>query len=195
MTRFSRSEMRRLRRSGPAMTRSIASSSCGRPIELEVVARREQRRLVHEVGEVGAGEAGRAAGDDVEVDAGRERLLLAVHREDRLAALEVGPVDDDLAVEATGAQQRGVEDVGAVGRREQDHALRLVEAVHLDEQLVERLLALVVPTAEARRRGDDRRRRSRRRTRSRAPPPSPARTGRARVTRRRRRTSRRSRSR
>ena len=71
-----------------------------------------------------------------------------VHREDRLAALEVGPVDDDLAVEATGAQQRGVEDVGAVRRREQDHALLLVEAVHLDEQLVERLLALVVPAAE-----------------------------------------------
>ena len=73
----------------------------------------------------------------------------AVHREDRLATLEVGAVDDDLAVEATGPQQRGVEDVGTVGRREQDHALLLVEAVHLDEQLVERLLALVVPAAEA----------------------------------------------
>ena len=92
---------------------------------------------------------GRAPGDDVEVDAVRERLLPAVHREDRLAALEVGTVDDDLTVEATRTQQRGVEDVGAVGGREQDHTLLLVEAVHLDEQLVERLLALVVPTAEA----------------------------------------------
>ena len=91
---------------------------------------------------------GRAAGDDVEVDAGRERLLLAVHREDRLAALEVGTVDDDLTVEATRTQQRGVEDVGPVGGREQDHALLLVEAVHLHEELVERLLALVVPTTE-----------------------------------------------
>ena len=39
---------------------------------------------------------------------------------------------------------------GRFVRREQDHALLLVEAVHLDEQLVERLLALVVTTAEAR---------------------------------------------
>ena len=106
---------------------------------------------------------GRAAGDDVEVDARRERLARGVHREDRLAAFEVGTVDDDLAVEAAGAQQRGVEDVGTVRGREQDHALLLVEAVHLDEQLVERLLALVVAAADARRRGDGRRRRSRRR--------------------------------
>ena len=109
---------------------------------------REQRRLVHEVGEVGAGEAGRAPGDDVEVDARRQRLLLAVHRQDGLAALEVGSVDDDLAVEAAGPQQRGIEDVGTVGRREEDHPLLLVEPVHLHQQLVERLLALVVPAAE-----------------------------------------------
>ena len=116
--------------------------------ELEVVARREQRGLVHEVGEIGTGEPGRAARDHVEVDAGRERLLLAVHREDRLASLEIGTVDHDLAVEATRAQQRGIEDVGTVGGREQDHALLLVEAVHLHQQLVERLLTLVVATAE-----------------------------------------------
>src|SRR6185312_5887902 len=72
----------------------------GQADQIEVVTSREERRLVHEVGEVGAGEAGRASGDHVEVDPRRERLLLAVHREDRLAALEVGSVDHDLAVEA-----------------------------------------------------------------------------------------------
>ena len=96
-------------------TRSIASSSCGMPICLRSCAGREQRGLVHQVGEVGAGEAGRAPGQHVEVDAGRERLALGVHLEDRLAALEVGAVDDDLAVEAAGPQQRRVEDVGPVG--------------------------------------------------------------------------------
>ena len=120
----------------------------GQADQLEVVPGGEERGLVHEVGEIGAGERGRAPRDDVEVDAGCERLLLAVHRQDRLAALEVGTVDDDLAVEATGPQQRGVEDVGAVGRREQDHPLLLVEAVHLDQELVERLLPFVVAAAE-----------------------------------------------
>ena len=47
-----------------------------------------------------------------------------------------------------GPQQRGVEDLGAVGRREHDHRVALLEAVHLGQDLVERLLALVVAAAE-----------------------------------------------
>src|SRR5206468_8435382 len=61
----------------------------------------------------------------------------------------VGTGDDDAAVEATGAQDGGVEDVGAVGRRDDDDAFVRLEAVHLDEELVEGLLALVVTAAEA----------------------------------------------
>ena len=55
----------------------------------------------------------------------------------------------DLAVEAAGTQQRRVEHVGTVGRGDQDDALIRLEAVHLDQQLVQRLLALVVAAAEA----------------------------------------------
>ena len=55
----------------------------------------------------------------------------------------------DLAVEAAGAQQRGIEHVGAVGGGDQDDAFVRLEAVHLDQQLVERLLALVIAAAEA----------------------------------------------
>src|SRR3546814_13516659 len=72
-----------------------------------------------------------------------------VHVEDRVAAVGVGAVDDDLAVEAAGPKQRRIEDVGTVGGGDEDHAGVGVEAVHLDEHLVEGLLALVVTTAEA----------------------------------------------
>ena len=92
---------------------------------------------------------GRLRGEDVEVELLAERLALRVHLEDVAAALAVGPVDDDLAVEAAGAQQRRIEDVGPVRRRDQDHVVLLLEAVHLDEELVERLLALVVAAAHA----------------------------------------------
>src|SRR3546814_20501040 len=69
--------------------------------------------------------------------------------EDLLTALDVGAGDDDLAVEAAGAQQRGVEHVGAVRRGNDDDAFISLEAVHLDEQLVQRLLALGVAVGEA----------------------------------------------
>ena len=63
--------------------------------------------------------------------------------EDRLAAVAVGRRDQDLAVEAAGAQQRLVELVDVVGGGDHDHRPGVpLEAVELDQQLVQRLLAL-----------------------------------------------------
>src|SRR5690606_12344223 len=72
-----------------------------------------------------------------------------MHVEDRFAALDIRAIDDDLTIEATGAQQRRVEHVGTVGSTDQDDALVAVEAIHLDQDRVERLLAFVVTTAHA----------------------------------------------
>src|SRR5213594_286985 len=49
------------------------------------------------------------------------------------------PRDDDLAVEAPGAQQGRIQHVGPVGGRDENDALVGLEAVHLDQQLVQRL--------------------------------------------------------
>ena len=57
---------------------------------------------------------------------------------------------DDLAVETAGTQQGGIEHVGTVGRGDEDDALVGLETVHLDQQLVQGLLALVIAAAEAR---------------------------------------------
>ena len=111
-------------------------------------ARGEQRGFVQQVREVGTGHARRSASDDVEIDPGRDRLVVRVHAHDALAPFEIRRVDDDLAVEAAGAQQCGIEHVGSVRRRDEDHAGAHVEAVELDEHLVERLLALIVPTTD-----------------------------------------------
>ena len=70
--------------------------------------------------------------------------------EDLLAAADVGVRHHDLAVEAARPQQGGIEHVGTVGGGDQDHAFVGLEAVHLDQQLVQRLLALVVAAAQAR---------------------------------------------
>src|SRR5262252_11003225 len=59
----------------------------------------------------------------------------------------VGAVDHHLAVKPSGPQQGGIEHLRAIGGGEQDHARARIEAVELGEQLVERLLLLVI-TAE-----------------------------------------------
>ncbi len=84
-----------------------------------------------------------------EIDAFGQFHFLGVDPEDFLAALHVGQIDRDLAIETARAQQRGIEHVGTVGGRDDDDAFLRVEAVHLDEQRIERLLALVVTAADA----------------------------------------------
>src|SRR4051794_34127471 len=117
--------------------------------DLLAAAGGKQGGLVDEVRKVGAGEAGRAGGEGVEIDLGRDRLALRVYLEDLPATDAVGPVDDDLAIEAARAQKCRIEDVGPVRRGDQNDVVLQLEPVHLDEELVEGLLALVVPTAQA----------------------------------------------
>ena len=117
--------------------------------DLVVPPRRQQRGLVDEIREIRPDHARRRRRDPAEVDVGPERHAARVHLEDRLAAGTVGRLHGDPAVEATGAKQRLVEDVGPVGRADHDHAGGGVEPVHLGQDLVQRLLALVVAAAEA----------------------------------------------
>jgi hypothetical protein len=84
------------------------------------------------------------------IDVGGQRHVAHVHAQDLLAADHVRVGHHDLTVEAARTQQGGVEHVGPVGRGDEDDAFVGLEAVHLDQQLVEGLLALVVAAAEAR---------------------------------------------
>ena len=69
--------------------------------------------------------------------------------EDFLSPVHIGKGNGDLTVKTAGAQQRRVENVGAVGGCDDDHTFLGVEAVHFHKELVERLLALVVSAAHA----------------------------------------------
>ena len=107
-----------------------------------------QRRLVREVREVRAREARGRRRDVLEVDVLRQRLALGVDVEDRAPGGGLRQIDDDAPVEPPRPQQRRVEHVRTVGRGHHDREVFALEAVQLREQLVERLLALVVATAE-----------------------------------------------
>ena len=92
---------------------------------------------------------GRQPGDLVEIDAVREAHLGDMNLEDFQPARAVRPVDQHLAVEAPRPQQGRIEHFRAIGGAKQDHAGARIEAVELGEQLVERLLLLVVAAERA----------------------------------------------
>ena len=124
--------------------RSIAISKSCWPTSVGAATGGRERRLVDHLGEVGPDHARGALGEHQEVRVVRELHLADVDLQDLLPAPQVGPVHHDLAVEAPGAEQRLVEHLRAVGGGHDHDAGGGLEAVHLDEELVERLLALVV---------------------------------------------------
>ena len=106
--------------------------------------RSEDRGLVEQVGQLGAREAVRLTGQARQVGLGRERLVARVNFEDLAAPDDVWQADVDLAVEAARPKHGGVEGVDPVCRRDHDDVVGRREAVQLHEQLVERLLPLLV---------------------------------------------------
>ena len=93
----------------------------------------KQRRLIHQVGQIGAGKTGCAAGDYITLDVGSDRNLAHVHAQDLLATTDIGQRHHDLTVKAARTQQRRVEHVGPVGCCNHDDALTGLETVHLDQ--------------------------------------------------------------
>ena len=114
------------------------------------LACRKERALVEQVRKVSPGESGGRLGEGCKIDVVGQRLVAGMYLQDGLAAAPIRAADVDLPVETAGAEQRRVENVLPVGRGDDDDALVGREAVHLDEQLVQRLFALIVSAAKAR---------------------------------------------
>ena len=116
---------------------------------LSTLANGAQSALVDDIGQVGARGTGRGAGDRGQVDRGLRLHALGMELKDVLTAGQVGQLNGNTAVKAAGAQQGRIKAIGTVGRSEDDDTLMVIEAVHLGQQLVERLLALVVAAKAA----------------------------------------------
>ena len=114
-----------------------------------VILRRQDGGLVHQVLEIRSCKADRRAGDRLQIHIVRQRLVLCVDTQNLLPAAHVRPSDRHLAVKAPCAQQCRIQDIHPVCRRHDDDPLIGRETVHLHEQLVERLLPLIMPAAHA----------------------------------------------
>ena len=72
-----------------------------------------------------------------------------MHFEDLLSAHDIRVRHDYLAIETPGPQQRRVEHIRSVRGGDDDHADVITEAIHFHQDLIERLLALVIGVAQS----------------------------------------------
>ncbi len=110
----------------------------------------QQCRLVDCVFDIRADKTRRSLGQRTHVHGVGDRLAAQVDTEDGLAATHVRPIDNYPPVKAAGPQQRRVENVRPVRRRQDNDMGVGVETVHLHQNLVQRLLTLVVGAAQTR---------------------------------------------
>ena len=76
-----------------------------------------------------------------------EGLFLGMDLKDFLASLHVGTSHCYLPVKTARTKDSRVQDIHAVGGRHDDNAFIDAKAVHLNQQLVQRLLPLIVAAA------------------------------------------------
>ena len=79
----------------------------------------------------------------MQIDIIGQRLALRVHAQDCLASLQIGGFNRNLSVKTARTQQGGIKNIGTVCRRDEDQVRGVVKAVHLNQQLVEGLVAFI----------------------------------------------------
>ncbi|EKD52410.1 MAG: hypothetical protein ACD_62C00034G0002 [uncultured bacterium] len=109
---------------------------------------RVQGRLVHEIFEIGPAETGSPSRDGQEIDVFVQRHFAGMNLEDRFAPQQIGSRHHNAAIETTWPEQSGIQHVGPVGGRNDDHPFVGFKTIHLDQQLIEGLLALIVTTTQ-----------------------------------------------
>src|SRR6266481_5047982 len=74
-------------------------------------------------------------------------FISGMYFENGFATVEIRCIDKDLAVKAAGAKKRPVENLGPIGGRKDNNTGVGFEAIHLHQQSIESLFALVVDRA------------------------------------------------
>ena len=116
--------------------------------DLLVFARGHQGGLVAHVGNVSSAKPGRLAREKLNVDVFAKLEWAKVNLKNFDALRNLRKIHINDAVKASGTHEGAIQNVGAVRGAHDDYVLVGSESVHLGKELVERVFALVVASAE-----------------------------------------------
>mmetsp|Transcript_29281 Transcript_29281/g.113541 ORF Transcript_29281/g.113541 Transcript_29281/m.113541 type:complete len:334 (-) Transcript_29281:802-1803(-) len=105
--------------------------------------------FVHHVLQRGPGESWCSPCNHFDVNIRPQGLSAAVNLENVNTTLEVWEFHIDPPIEATGSKKSLIQDIRPVCRSDHNDTIIAFEAVHFDQNLVERLLTLVIATGNA----------------------------------------------
>ena len=106
----------------------------------------EQRRFVHQVGQICTGEAWRTTSNQRSVNIITQRHTTHVNFQDLFTTTHIWQPHHHLAVKTARTQQRWVQYIRTVSRCDNDDAFVAFKTIHLNQHLVQGLLTLIVTT-------------------------------------------------
>lgn len=89
--------------------------------------------LIAQIREIRSAQPRCRPGESFEIDILREAKMTRVNTQDAFPPAPVRQRHDHLSIKAPWTQQRRIEDVRPIRRREQNHLLAIVEPIHLHE--------------------------------------------------------------
>ncbi len=69
--------------------------------------------------------------------------------QDSFAIFDIRHVDDNLAIKTAGTQESGIKHIRTIGSGHDNDVGLIVEAIHLHQDLIQRLLPFIMRTAQA----------------------------------------------
>ena len=115
-----------------------------------IMPRGPESCLIHNVANVGAGEPNRVGSKTLEIHLIRQWNIAHVNLEDLVATIQRRFAHRDVPVKASGSQQRRIQHVRSIRRGDNNRRFAGIEPIHLTENLIQRLLAFVVPATKPR---------------------------------------------
>ena len=109
----------------------------------------QQSGFVNQVGQISTGETRRNRGDAMQVDAFGQLDVLNVDFQDLFPSANVWSIHQHVSIETAWSHQCLVECFRSVGRSHNDHAAVGREAIHFNQQGVQRLFSFVVAADHA----------------------------------------------
>ena len=107
-------------------------------------------RLIQEIFKIRSCKSGSRLRDLLKVNILAKRFPFRMNFQDLFPSLYIRPAYHNLPVKAAGAQDCRIQDIYTVGSGHYDDSFIDAEAVHLYQQLVQRLLSLIMSAAHSR---------------------------------------------
>ncbi len=110
---------------------------------------RKDRGLVDHICQIRTHRAGRRQSDCVQIDGLIHADVLRVYLQRLNTPLQIRLIHHNPAVKTSRTQKRLIQHLRTVRRRQHDQSLGWLKSIHLREQLVQRLLTLIISSAKA----------------------------------------------